>query len=221
MLALVLIALVLLAILAAGCAQLAIPRIAEGRVRRRLTEGGGIAEVSIRSFPASRLLHNAGDRIEVRGRSLRIGLAGESFPTAESPAGLAALDGFTDVDIELVDFSTGPFAVAAFVLTRVGHGTYAMATQATTTAAEIARFGVERLPGLPPIPGLPGLGLLGSAAAQAIGGREITVAVQIELISEQGRLRVGSGGGTIGGFPAGPLATMIAASVARRLEIVP
>ena len=218
MVLLVAIALVLVAAAAAG-AQLAIPRIAQARVRERLTAGGGEAEVAIRALPATRLLRNEGQRIVVRGRGLVIGLAsaetGPGAPAASSPPGLAALDGFTDVDIELVDFRTGPFAVAAFVLARSGPESYAMATRAKTTAAELAGFGLDRI-GSPP-----GAGLIGALAGPAIGGREIAVAVEIELISEDGALRVGAGGGSIAGYPAGPLATTIAAAVARRLEIVP
>jgi hypothetical protein len=52
-------------------------------------------------------------------------------------------------------------------------------------------------------------------------GRAIRVSIEIELLSDRDGLRVGSGGGSIAGYPAGPLATTIAAAVARRLEIVP
>lgn len=211
---------VLLAAVVAGL-QLAIPRIAAARVRARLTEAGGTAEVSVRAFPATRLLRNAGSRIEVRGRDLEIGLASGGGaadivpPPVVAPTGLSALDGFTEVDIELVDFRTGPFAVAAFVLERSGAGSYAMATRADTSAAELAGFGLERLRSIP------GAGLLGSVAGPALGSRRITVSVQIELASDENGLRVTAGGGTIAGYPAGPLATTIAAAVARRLEIVP
>jgi hypothetical protein len=212
---------IVLLLVAAGLAgaQLVIPRIAQARIRERLTAGGGEAEVAIRAVPASRLLRNQGDGIVVRGRGLVIGLAsGEGEPGAPGPTsspGLTALDGFTDVDIELVDFRTGPFSVSAFVLSRAGAESYAMATRATTTAAELARFGLDRLGSLP------GAGLIGTIAGPTIGGREIAVSVEIELISEGGALRVGAGGGSIAGYPAGPLATTIAAAVARRLEIVP
>ena len=47
------------------------------------------------------------------------------------------------------------------------------------------------------------------------------MSIEIELISDAGGLRVGSGGGSIAGYPAGPLATAVAVAVARRLEIVP
>ena len=218
----VVLVIVVVVALALAAAQLAIPRIAEARIRDRLESGGGEAEVTVRAFPAIKLLGNGGERIAVRGRGLVIGLGeaarpevvGES-PAAPSATGLSALDGFDHVDVELVDFQTGPFAVGAFVLTRSGGGSYAMATRATATAAGLARFGLDRLPSIP------GTGLIGSVAGPAIGGREIALSVEIELISDRGGLRVGSGGGSIAGYPAGPLATTIAAAVARRLEIVP
>lgn len=223
---LVVVALVLLA--AAAAVQLALPRVAERRIAARLTEYGGEARVRVRARPATRLLRNAGERIEVRGRGLEITMApartresGSATATAGDEAGpgrtgLSALDGFAAVDIELVDFRTGPFAVDAFVLDRRAGGSYAMAVRAQTTAAELAALGLEALPGIP------GGALLGSVAGAApLGSRSFAVSLEIELISASGGLSVGAGGGTIAGYPAGPLAATIAAAVARRLEFVP
>jgi hypothetical protein len=214
------VALAILLLIAAGllAAQLAIPRLAARRIRARLLAGGGEAEVTVRAVPATKLLRNRGDLIRVRGRGLVIGLGGgEPGPAGAEPApgGLAALDGFREVDLELVDFRTGPFAVEAFVLARAGSSSYAMATRARTTPSELAGLGMERLPGVP------GSGLIGTVAGSIVGGREIPLAVELELISDAGALRVGTGGGSIAGYPAGPLATAIAAAVARRLEIAP
>lgn len=201
-------------ILIAAAIQVAIPRIAADRIRARLTEGGGTAEIEISAFPALRLLRNRGDRLVVRGRDLDIGLAGGG--SESGPSGVAALDGFDDVDIELLDFRTGPFAIAAFVLARSGGESYAMATQGAITGTELVRLA----DGL--IGGLPAAGVIGAVAGGLpLVGREVTISVQIELISEGGRLRVGAGGGSIAGYPAGPIATAIAAAVARRLEIAP
>ena len=165
------------------------------------------------AVPASRLLRNRGDRIEVRGSELEIGLSGG----AESgPAGLATLDGFREVDVELVRFRTGPFAVSAFVLTRSSGGTYAMAAEARISSADLARLGAARLRALP------GGGLLEAAApAASLASRDISVSIEVALSSEATGLRVLSGGGTIAGYPAGPIASAIAATVARRLEIAP
>lgn len=214
----VLVPLAVLLLLAAGV-QLALPRLAERRIRRRLLAGGGLARVRVRALPATRLLRNAGDRIEVRGIGLEIALApvpGREQPSPPRGPGLAALDGFATVDVELVDFRTGPFAVDAFVLERAGGGSYAMAVRAQTTAAELAALGLEALPLLPG-----GAALGGVAGATPLGSRSFTVTLEIELISEPSGLRVGAGGGAIAGYPAGPLAAAIAAAIARRLEIVP
>ncbi len=197
--------------------QLALPRIAERRIRDRLVEYGGDATVRVRAFPATRLLRNGGDRIEVRGSGLEITLAPGIRADAPAPppsrAGLSALDGFDEVDIELVGFRTGPFAVDAFVLERRGGGSYAMAVRGQTTPAELAALGQDAIPGG---------SLIGSVAgATPLGSRSFGVSLQIELISELGGLRVGAGGGSIAGYPAGPFAATIAAAVARRLEIVP
>jgi hypothetical protein len=207
----IVVALVLSALVAV---ELALPRIGAARVRSRLTRHGGTAEVTIVARPAYRLLRNVGDRLSVRGEGLEIGLADEG---SGSPAGLTALDGFAEVDIELTDFRTGPLVVAAFVMTRTGGGSYAMAAEGTTTGRDLLRFGDPWLRAL-----IPGGGLLGAAAGGApLSDRRVSVSIEIELVSDDGGLRVGSGGGAIAGYPTGPLATTVAAAVARRLEIVP
>ena len=202
---------------AAVVAQFLIPRIAAGRVCAQLTRGGGSADVEIAAFPATRLLRNRGDLLVVRGQGLEIGMGGGG--QAPRPGGLAALDGFGHVDIELVDFRTGPFSIAAFVLERHGAESYALATKGTTSAAELARLGEGFLRGLPAAP------VLGTVASGLpslpLSSREVSISVEVELFSDGGRLEVGSGGGSIAGYPAGPIASAIAAAVARRLEIAP
>ncbi len=200
--------------------QVGLPRLAAARIRRRLIEGGGRADVSVSAWPAHRLLRNGGDRLSVCGEGLVIGLAGDDDAGRDPGgrgAGLSALDGFNEVDIELVDFRTGPLEVTAFVLTRTGGGSYAMAAEGTTTGAELIRFGDPWLRAA-----IPGGGLLGAVAGGApLTSRSVRVSIEIELHSEPAGLRIGSGAGSIAGYPAGPFATAIAAAVARRLEIVP
>lgn len=189
-------------------------RIGEARVRAQLTRRGGTAAVRIRSFPATRLLRNGGQGIEVRGRDLELSLV--EGQGERRPAGLGALDGFADVDIELVSFRAGPFAVSAFVLERTGGGTYALAARARAGAGALAQLGGERLPRVP------GGRLLGAIPVPgSLAGAEVPVSVEAELESTSGRLEVLSGGGTVAGYPAGRIAAEIAAAVSRRLEIVP
>lgn len=201
-----------LAAAAAAAAQLGLPRIAERRIAGRLAESGGSADVRVDAVPALRLLANRGDRLVVRGRGLTIGL-GEGGGSA----GLHALDGFDEVDVELVDLRAGPFEVAAFVLVRRDGGPYAMAAEGTVSGAGLAGFGETWLRRA-----IPGGGLIGAVAGSApIGLRRVPVAIEVELHSEPDGLTVGSGGGRIAGYPAGPIATAIAGAVARRLEIAP
>lgn len=215
----VLIALAVALSIAAVALQVALPRLAARRIRSRLVEYGGEAWVRVSAVPATRLLRNGGDRIEVRGSGLEIALApnpGRAVAAGRPGPGLSALDGFDAVDIELVDFRTGPFAVDAFVLDRAVGRSYAMAVRAQTTPSALAALGVEALTGVP------GGSLLGSVAgATPLGSRSFAVHLEVELLSEDGALRVGAGGGSIAGYPAGPLASMIAAAVARRLELTP
>jgi len=219
----------LILLIAATVIQVVVPRIGEHRIERRLVENGGEAFVVVEALPSLRLLARSGDRLMVRGRGLVIGMSRESAPAgpgeepivpAEAGAttgggGLAALDGFRDVDIVLKDFRTGPFSVADFELRRTEGGPYLMRSEGTTTGSALAQFGTERLGGI----ASPLLGAVAAGTPSAVGERAIAVAVEVELISEDGRLAVASGGGRIAGYPAGPIASMIAGAVARRLEI--
>lgn len=210
-----LLAIVIAALLVAvAILQAGLPRLAAARIERRLTAAGGVADVSVSAIPAIRLLRNEGDRIVVRGSGLTVGLgAGDG----ERTAGLAALDGFAEVDVEIVDLRTGPFEVAAFVLARDRSGPYAMAAEGTVTGAGLAAFGDAWLRSA-----IPGGALIGTVATgMPLGSRAVRVAIEIELHSGSNGLRAGAGGGTIAGYPAGPFASAIAVAVARRLEIAP
>lgn len=192
-------------LIAAIVAQILLPRVGERRIERRLTEGGGEAFVALAAFPAGRLLRHGGDRIVVRGRQLRIGMSRQA-------GGLGALDGFDHVDIELGEFRTGPFEVESFELSRASRGPYTMRSEARTSGAALADYGAEQLGGLAPL-----LGVVAKGAP--LTSRSFAVSIEVELRSERGVLAVASGGGSVAGYPAGPIAAMIAAAVARRLEI--
>ncbi len=198
-------AVILLAI-AATVVQVAVPRIAERGIERRLAEGGGEAFVVVEAMPALRLLSRSGDKLMVRGRRLEIGMSRDG-------SGLASLDRFREIDIVLNEFRTGPFEIAHFELRRAGAGPYLMVSHATTSGAALAAFGGRQLGGP-----LPALGAVAGRAAPLVE-RPIPVSLEARLISEEGRLAVASGGATIAGYPAGPIASTIASAVARRLEI--
>ena len=187
----------------AVAAQLVLPGIGEGQIEDRLTENGGSATAELSATPAVRLLWGDGDRLEVRGSGLDLDLS-------ENPEVLDRLDGFGEVDVSLSDFRAGPFDVTSFELARSGDRPYAVRSTSSTTTAELVEFGTDSL-------GLPGGGLLGAFAAGATTDRPIPIALDMEMESDDGRARVVSGGGTVAGYPTGPLAELITSAIVVRL----
>jgi hypothetical protein len=180
--------------------QFALPPLAANRIEDRLTEGGGNANVSLSALPAVRLLFGDGKRIEVQGSGLDLDLEGRINVFDK-------LDGFDEVDLRLDDFRAGPFQMRAFELVRDGsEATYRFISRGRTTAAAVTAYGATRL-------GLLGGSLLGAITAQLTGNRPIPIDLDMELRSADGRVVVVSGGGTIAGLPAGPLAQLITSAI--------
>jgi hypothetical protein len=196
-------ALVLVALV--GVSQLVVPPAAEHRIEDRLTDGGGTANVSLQAFPAARLLFGDGTKLSVTGSGLDLALQqqGNVFDK---------LDGFDRVDVSLTQFRAGPFAVANFDLTRPAPSApYHLVSSSRTRPGDLAQYGAAQL-------GLPGGPLLRFFADQALGGnRPVPIDVDMELRSDGGRVVVVSGGGTIAGYPTGPLAELITSAIAVRL----
>ncbi|HXF01169.1 MAG TPA: hypothetical protein VN458_12575 [Solirubrobacterales bacterium] len=198
-----LIALAVLVVLAVA-SQFVIPPVAENRVEDRLTSGGGSADVSLDAFPAVRLLFGDGDRVEVRGNGLDLNLERETNVFDN-------LDGFDEVDVSLADYRAGPFQIRTFELARDGsEATYHLVLAGSATPADIAAYGADRL-------GLVGGPLLGAIAAQLAGKRPVPIDLDMQLRSEDGRVVVESGGGTVAGLPAGLLAQVITSAIVVRL----
>jgi hypothetical protein len=195
-----------LALLAlAAASQLVIPPIAEHRIEDRLTDGGGSANASLAAFPAARLLFGDGKRISISGTGLDLGLEQRTDVFAK-------LDGFDRVDVSLTQFHAGPFAVGRFDLSRPAPSApYHLVSTSRTTAGDLADYGASQL-------GLPGGPLLRFFADQALGAnRAIPVDLDMELRSDEGRVVVVSGGGSVAGYPTGPLAELITATIAVRI----
>jgi hypothetical protein len=185
-------------------AQLVMPRIGERRIEDRLTENGGSAEAVLAATPAARLLLGDGDRLEVRGSDLQLDLT-------EDARVFDRLDGFDEVEVGLSDFRAGPFEVTSFDLARDGDEPYTLGSTSSTTAADLVDYGADAL-------GLLGGPLLRFLTGRApLGSRPIPIRLDMEMESEDGRIRVVSGGGTVAGYPAGPLAQLITAAIVVRL----
>jgi hypothetical protein len=181
-------------------AQFVVPPWAERRIEDRLTEGGGSAQASVDAFPAAMLIAGEGDSIEVTGSGLDL----DVDPEEEV---FKRLDGFDRVDIDLDDFQAGPFDVDSFVLTRDGPGTYFMRSQLTTTGSALLEYGAERLG----VPGSSFLPIITGDSKEA--NTPIPVELDMELESDEGRIVVTEGEGEIAGYPAGPLAELITATI--------
>jgi hypothetical protein len=200
---LAIVALVLLALL--GISQLVIPPIAEHHIEDRLTAAGGSADVSMSAFPAVRLLFGDGSRIAVTGDGLDL--------TSESTSGdvFSNLDGYDSVAVSLEDFRAGPFQLAAFDLTRPApDAPYHLVTRGRTTPADLAAYGASQA-------GLPGGPLLSYLGNQYLGSDVISLHLDMELESDDGRIVVTSGTGTVAGIPTGPLAELITSVVVLKL----
>jgi hypothetical protein len=186
--------------------QLFLPGIGEGAIEDRLTEGGGIAHVSLGATPAARLLWGDGDRLEIDATGLDL-----DVDLDRDPQVFRDLDPFGDVEIVLNDSRAGPVDVDSFLLTRKGEGPYALRTTGSTSIADVAEFFAEDA-------AVPGSGILGDViGATGLGAADVDVDLDMLLDSDEGQVVVVDGGGEIAGIPTGPLAGLITQAIVVRI----
>jgi hypothetical protein len=185
--------------------QILIPDIGERKVEARLTEGGGTADVTLGAVPAARLLFSDGERFEVTASDLDLDLDRDERVFDN-------LDGFDIVDVSIANSHTGPFELTSFELRRDGEGPYRLTATGTTTPDELVAYGVEGL-------SLPGGSIVDTALDLLGVDTNVTVPIDLdmELTSDDGRIRVVSGGGEIGGLPTGPLAELLTSAIVVQL----
>lgn len=188
--------------------QLLLPGAVEGRIEDRLTSRGGSADVSVEAVPAlALLLGGRGDRLEVRGRDIAVGIGAGSGGTLDS------LDRFGEVDVRLADLAAGPLDARTVTLERRGRDEpYRLRLDAAVIPAELLRFAGSQLGG--PLGGLVG-GL--AAGAVPLAGQSVPVEIDATLRSDEGEVRLVSGDASVAGLPLGPLAEAVARAVAARI----
>jgi hypothetical protein len=200
-----LLAVAALAVAALAAIEFFLPDRVASDVEARLTEGGGEATAEIEALPAVRLLWGDGDRIEVRGSDLVLDVENDTNV-------LDRLDGFDQVDVSLERVEAGPFAVGSFELRRQGGGNYTLRSEATTSGAELLDFGAENLG---PIAG-PVAGFLGDQAPPE-ASEKFDLQLDAQLASDDGRIEIVEGGGSVEGYEVGPLAEILTVAVVSRL----
>lgn len=184
--------------------QILVPSLGERAIESRLTEGGGSADVTLGAVPAARLLFSDGERLEVAARELDL----ELDPNERV---FDRLDGFALVDIAVAESSAGPIDLDRFELTRDGGEPYRLVAAGSTSASSLVDYGIDV--------GVPG-GDLAGIALELFGidtDFELPIELDMELTSDDGRVRVVSGGGTVAGVPTGPLAELLTNAVVVRL----
>lgn len=185
--------------------QLFLPGIGASAIEDRLTEGGGVADVSLGATPAARLLWGDGDRIEIRATGLALGL------DEEDPDAFENLDRFDEVEIAVSDSRVGPVDIETFILTRDGDEPYTLESRGASSAADLAEFFADDAE-------LPGADILGGIInATGVGGADIDVELDMQVESDEGRVLVVEGGGEIAGIPTGPIAELITQAILVRL----
>ncbi len=186
--------------------QLFVPGLGEKAVRDRLTANGGVADVSISAFPAIRLLWGDGDSLKVKGDGLNLELDQNG-----DPAVLDNLDRFGSVEVVLDNSQAGPFRVDSLVLARHGDQPYSLTARTSTSASQLAAYGIDRAD-------LPGAGIVGTILDfTGLGGKDVPVDLDLEMTSDNGRVVVVGGGGTVAGLPTGPLAELITRAIVIKL----
>jgi hypothetical protein len=185
--------------------QVLLPGLGAHRVEKRLTKGGGTAEVTLGAVPALRLLFGDGERLEVTGSDLVLD------PDAEDDV-FERLDGFSIVDISIADASVGPVALESFELRREGDGPYHLVSSASASASAFADAGLGTVE-------LPGESVIDMILGELLGAddKPIPIELDMQVASEDGRLRVVSGGGEVAGLPTGPLAELLSSAIVVRI----
>jgi hypothetical protein len=169
--------------------QFVAPRIAAGKIEKRLTKDGGTAHAEVHAIPWPRLIFTEGDSLEVKANGIALPLTSPNAPV------LKELDGFNRVDIEVTDATAGPMQIASLTLKR-DQGPYELSIRGSVSPSDVSAF-------------VTGFSL-------PFGREPVPIDLQAVLRSDDGRPRAVTAHGTVAGFPAGPLVEAVAQALAGR-----
>lgn len=193
--------------------QLVVPgfveRDIEGNLKEEGAGPGGQAVVDVKSFPAVRLLWGSGDKLEVRGTGLTMGLDRRT----DDPLG--RLDGFDEVDIDLEALTAGPVHVEAFSLVKTEDSDeYMLRMDAETTPLALAEaVGGE-------VGGELGRLIAGAASSTLPDGGESDLPIDMSgpvTRTGDGDVDTSQVEASVAGVPAGPFSAAMVQAVLYRL----
>ena len=179
--------------------QFVIPPYADHRVESRLTDHGGTADVKIHAFPALGLLFGRGGKLDIAAHGLSVDLE------QNQQDAFSKLDDFSDVSVAIDHSRAGPFTIQSFRLKCLRAHVYDLTVAGNATAGDVARYAGARLGG--------GFGqALAGLAASALGNfdRAIPFGARMQIETGAGTPVARNVVGDVAGFPAGPLAQVVA-----------
>jgi hypothetical protein len=184
--------------------QVFLPNAVSNKIESRLTRDGGTADVSVKAWPAARLLFGDGSDLKIKGSGLSLELSTNQHP-------LRKLDGFSSVDVALDQLQAGPATVDTLQLTKSGSDPYHLVSHSSVSLADIAAYAAVAL-GAPPIVTGVAAGSLPKDAQ-----KQIPIDMDMQFTSDDGRVKVSSGGAEINGIPTGPLAQLLTSVISVQL----
>jgi hypothetical protein len=179
--------------------QFALPPYLEHRVAGRLTDHGGTAKVQMDAIPALTLLFGHGKTLNIRAKNLNVDLTKGQNDVYKK------LDDFGHVTVSVSASRAGPFTINSFWIRRRADHDYDVIVSGDGAAGDVARYAGDQLAG--------GFGqALAGLAAAALGdpGRPIPFDARMGIDTSTGTPRAHDVAGAVDGFPAGPLAQIVA-----------
>jgi hypothetical protein len=177
--------------------QFVIPPLAEHHVEKQLTKHGGSADVQLSAFPALGLLFGGGGHLDVTATGLSVDVS-----PGQKDA-FKRLDDFSKVHILVLRSTAGPLAIDRFSVLRTGDHQYFVTIAGSGVPADVASYAGQQFAGSLG-------GALAGLAGAALGSQPIPFTARMQIDTGSGSPQATDVVGDVAGFPAGPLAEVVA-----------